>query len=93
MIKLDIKPKAVKFIKLLPPKHKKQIKNYILNLQNNPTPHDAKNLIGFNPYLRADCGEYRLIYKFDSKKKLITIVLIGKRNGDEIYKHFKRLIK
>jgi mRNA interferase RelE/StbE len=92
MIKLDLKPRALKFIKSLPKKHKRQIKNYILRLQENPFPHDAKLLIGYNPYLRADCGEYRIIYKFDTKKELVTVVLIGKRNGDEVYRHFKRMV-
>jgi len=92
MIKLDLKPKALKFIKTLPKKHKRQIKNYILRLQNNPLPHDARPLSGYNPYLRADCGEYRIIYKINSKKDFVTIILVGKRNGGEVYKQFKRMV-
>lgn len=92
MIKLDLKPKALKFIKTLPKKHNRQIKNYILGLQVNPLPHDARPLRGFNPYLRADCGEYRIIYKNNPKQNLVTIVLVGKRNGDEVYRQFKRMV-
>lgn len=87
---LDLKPKAKKFIEQLPLKHQRQIKNYILALQNNPQPHDARPLIGYAPYLRTDVGEYRIIYKHEKSKNLITIVLVGKRNGDEIYRIAKR---
>ncbi len=42
MPKIDLKPKAKKFIESLPPKHKRQVKDHILSLANNPKPHDAK---------------------------------------------------
>jgi mRNA interferase RelE/StbE len=90
MINIAIKPKVKKFIKLLPLKHQRQVKNRILKLQENPTPHDAKYLIGYNPYLRIDVGEYRVIYKFNAKRKFVTVVLAGKRNDGEVYKKFKR---
>lgn len=93
MPKLDLKPRTVKFIFSLPPKHKQQIKNYILNLGQNPLPSDSKKLIGYDPYLRADAGEYRIIYRYDQLADLVTIILIGKRNGDEVYKQIKRILK
>ena len=65
----------------------------MLKLQKNPAPHDSKQLVGYNPYLRVDVGEYRVIYKFDSKVELITIVLIGKRNDSAVYRKFKRIDK
>lgn len=90
MISIDLKPKAKKFIQTLPPKHKLQIKNAILSLQNNPAPHDAKKLLGYENYRRVDIGEYRIIYRYENKKNLLTIVLIGKRNDGEIYRIAKR---
>lgn len=92
MIEIDTKSRATKFIKTLPKKHRRQIKDYILKFQKQPVPHDSKHLTGYKPYMRADCGEYRIIYRFDNKKDLVTIVLIGKRNGDEVYKRFKQLV-
>jgi len=92
MIKLDIKPKAKKFIALLPPKQMRQIKDRILKLQKQPLPHDAKHLRGYNPYIRVDAGEYRIIYRLEAEK-LLTIVLVGKRNDDEVYRKFKRIYK
>jgi mRNA interferase RelE/StbE len=90
---LDLKPKAKKFIKTLSPKHKRQIKDYILSLQENPTPHDARKLIGYEDYTRADIGEYRIVYKYEHKKDLITVVLIGKRNDNQIYRIAKKSLK
>ena len=92
MVLLDLKPRAVKFIKTLPPKHKPQIKNYILSLQKNPTPQDVRPLIGYAPYMRADVGEYRIVYKHEPKKNLITVVVVGKRNDGAIYRIAKRVL-
>ena len=93
MIVIDLKVKAKKFIQLLPPKHKRQIKDRILELQDDPMPHDSKKLLGYENYNRIDIGEYRIIYRYEGKKDLVTIVLIGNRNDDEIYRIAKRTLK
>lgn len=93
MTKIDLKPKAKKFIETLPPKHKKQVKNCILSLQNNTRPHDAKKLIGYENYMRVDIGEYRIIYRCENQKDTVIVVLVGKRNDDEIYRIAKRILK
>jgi mRNA interferase RelE/StbE len=90
---IDLKPKTKKFIKSLPPKHKRQVKDCILSLQDNPNPHDAKKLIGYENYTRVDIGEYRVIYRYESGKDKVTVVLIGKRNDDEVYRVAKRTLK
>lgn len=68
MIRLDLKQRVVKYIKTLPPKHQRQIKNYILSLQKEAFPHDVKSLNGYENYVRADVGEYRIIYRHENKK-------------------------
>lgn len=90
---INIKPKVTKFIKSLPPKQKRQIKDCILALQKNPTPHDARPLIGYESYNRVDIGEYRIIYRYESAKDEVVVVLVGKRNDDEIYRVAKRNLK
>lgn len=70
----------------MPTKHQRQIKDYILSLQDNPIPHDVKKLVGYENYLRADIGEYRIIYRYDFKKNLVTVVLAGNRNDNQIYR-------
>ncbi len=92
MPKLDLKPRAKKFLESLPPKHKRQVKDHILSLADNPTPHDAKKLIGYENYLRTDIGEYRIIYRYEPNPNTIVVVLVGKRNGDEVYRIAKRLL-
>lgn len=92
MAKIDLKPRAKKFIESLPPKHKKQVKDHILSLVDNLIPHDAKKLIGYENYLRTDIGEYRIIYRYESKLAIVVVVLVGKRNGNEIYRIAKRFL-
>lgn len=90
---LYLKPKVKKFIQLLPPKHRRQVKDSILALGNNPNPHDAKPLSGYKPYLRVDIGEYRIIYRYDKSRDSVTISLVGKRNDGEVYRIMKRSLK
>jgi mRNA interferase RelE/StbE len=89
---LDLKLKAKKFIISLPPKHERQIKDRILELQKNPIPHDSKKLQGYEDYIRVDIGEYRIIYRYNKEKELITVILIGKRNDGEVYRIAKRTL-
>jgi mRNA interferase RelE/StbE len=39
-------------------------------------------------YYRADVGEYRIVYQVE--EQTLEILLIEKRNDDEIYKQLKR---
>lgn len=87
MRKIDIYPKAVRFLAIIPEKHKRQITSKIYQLAENPRPHDSKKLAGFI-HFSASCGEYRIIYKFT--EALIQVVIIGKRNDDEVYKQLTR---
>jgi mRNA interferase RelE/StbE len=92
MAKLDLKTRAMKFIQRLPKKHQRQIKDYILAMQKNPRPHDAAPLVGYAPYMRTDVGEYRIIFRYEEVEDLVVIVLVGKRNDDEVYRVAKRLL-
>jgi len=92
MVEIQIKPRVVKFIKTLPPKHKRQVKDYILKLANQPIPADSKQLKNHAPYLRGDIGEYRVIYRFDKSPDIVTVVLVGRRNDGDVYKRIKRII-
>ncbi len=93
MPSLDLKRKAKRFIEFLPPKHKRQVKDCVLSLQDNPFPHDSRKLVGYENYIRVDIGEYRIIYRYEEEKDLVVVVLIGKRNDDEIYRITKRNLK
>lgn len=87
MRKLDMSRDAYKFLVDLDAKQYKQVANKMLALMVDATPADANSLKGYD-YRRVDSGEYRVVYKFDAET--IYVVLIGKRNGDEVYEKLKR---
>ena len=52
-------------------------------------PQDSIALQGkLRQFRRVDVGEYRIIYHF--KDDVLFIVVIGKRNDDDIYRRMKR---
>lgn len=72
----------------LPSKHFKQVVSRVLGLVNDPQPPDSKKLQGYENLMRVDSGEYRIIYSFT--EEVVDIVLIGKRNDDEVYRQLER---
>ncbi len=88
---IDFSTESEKYLRKLPNKISSQILKKILSLPEQPFPQDSKQLKGNSKDLnyRVDSGEYRIIYRLIDNN--IYIVLIGKRNDDEIYKKFKRL--
>ena len=90
MLRIKLSRRAVKFIGGLPAKQKKQITTSILELSKNPHPHDSTQLKGLKLYRRKDVGEYRIIY-FVEGDVILIVVLVGKRNDDDVYKQLKRL--
>jgi len=89
---LILEKRVIKFIKTLPPKHQSQVKKYILGLGQTPVPHDSQMLKNYEPYRRGDSGEYRIVYRVDESIKTIYIILVGKRNGGEVYKTLKGVL-
>ncbi|MCX6103978.1 MAG: type II toxin-antitoxin system RelE/ParE family toxin [Proteobacteria bacterium] len=90
MLKIELTKWANKFIDSLPAKQKRQITFKILELLENPQPHDSIQMKGIPQYRRTSIGEYRIIYHGQENVVLI-IVLLGKRNDDDVYKQLKRL--
>jgi mRNA interferase RelE/StbE len=90
MLKIDLSKRAVKFIDSLPAKQKKQITTKIIELSNNPEPHDSIQIKGYSQFRRTSVGEYRIIYSVVNKV-LLVVVLVGRRNDDDVYKQLKRL--
>ncbi len=43
-------------------------------------------------FLRVDSGEYRIIYQLNTAN-VLEILIIGKRNDDEVYRQFKQAKK
>jgi mRNA interferase RelE/StbE len=92
MAKLDGLEAVLDFLKGLQPKIAAQIAKKTLSLNVDPLPNDSKQLKGYPGYYRVDSGEYRIVYRFNSEEDLVEIILVGKRNDDEVYKQLERLL-
>jgi len=88
MLKIKISKDAAKFIKKLPAKNQQQIALKIQEIRRDSGSHDSKKLQGAL-YLRADVGEYRIIYEIEGGV-LLLIVLVGKRNDGDVYRKMSR---
>jgi len=92
MKQLQITKQALKFLKELDAKQHKQVASAVFGLLANSVPHDSSQLKGVETGdRRLDVGEYRVIYV--DHEDFVEVLLIGKRNGDEIYKLWERLRK
>jgi mRNA interferase RelE/StbE len=92
MAKLDGLETVLDFLKGLQPKIAAQISKKVMSLNVDPLPTDHKELTGYAGYYRVDSGEYRIVYRFDVNADLVEVILVGKRNDDEVYKQLKRLL-
>lgn len=93
MAKLDGLQTVLDFLNGLQPKIAAQIAKKTLSLNVEPLPIDSKQLKGYPHYYRVDCGEYRIIYLYKSEEDLVQVILIAKRNDDEVYKKLARLLR
>jgi len=82
-LKLLVSKRAYTFLDKLPPKQFWQVLRKVLALLEDPRPHDTEQLKGY-PFLRNDVAEYRIVH--DLQGDTLKLILVGKRNNDEIYK-------
>jgi mRNA interferase RelE/StbE len=90
MAKLDGLEAVLDFLKGLQPKIAAGVAKKTLSLNIDPLPTDSKQLKGYPGYYRVDSGEYRIVYRFKPKEDLVEVILVGKRNDDEVYKKLDR---
>ena len=88
MRKLDINRDALKFLSDLQAKQYRQVVQKLFGLLADAHPNDSSQLKG-SEFWRADIGEYRIVYRFDNAT--VYVVVIGKRNDDEVYRKLERL--
>jgi mRNA interferase RelE/StbE len=91
MTKLDGLKSVLDCLAGLQPKHAGQIARKIIALGEHPIPSDSQSLKGYADLRRIDIGEYRIVYSYNEKNDLVEIILVGKRNDDEIYRRLKRM--
>lgn len=85
MYQIILSKNSEKFLRKIQTKHAKQIAVKIKSLSIDINQHDDKKLKGLlKDFYRVDVGEFRIIYRFDDTS--IYIVLVGKRNDNEVYR-------
>lgn len=89
MLRLNLSKDAARFIAAIDRKHAGQIFLRIIGLMENPRAQDVRDLKGTDTACwRADVGEFRVIFTVEGDE--LRVILIGKRNDDEIYKTMSR---
>ena len=91
MLKIDLSRDAARFLKKIPAGHSRQIAERILALTRDPDSLPSVELKGYAPWRRAKSGEYRIIYNVEDGT--LFVLLIGKRNDDEVYQLLKRSLR
>ncbi|WP_414526962.1 type II toxin-antitoxin system RelE family toxin [Nodularia chucula] len=90
MARLDGLATVLDFLNGLQPKIAAQIAKKVLALNIEPLPTDSEKLSGYEGFYRVDSGEYRIIYRYFPDQNLVEVILVGKRNDDDVYKRLKR---
>ncbi|WP_413171936.1 type II toxin-antitoxin system RelE family toxin [Anabaena azotica] len=92
MARLDGLATVLDFLNGLQPKIAAQIAKKVLGLNVEPLPNDSKQLSGYKDFYRVYSGEYRIVYRYFPEQDLVEVILVGKRNDDDVYKKLDRLI-
>lgn len=79
MYKVDVGPKAGKFIRKQDKPIQQQIIRKLRELEKDPRPHDCKQLQGKTDLYRVRTGDYRIIYTIKDNQLLVLVVQIGHR--------------
>jgi mRNA interferase RelE/StbE len=88
MLKVNLSKASVKFLKTLPAKEGQQCALKIQELRKTSMSQDVKKLKAY-PYYRCASGEFRIV--FEIQKDTLEIILVDKRNDDQVYKKLKRM--
>jgi mRNA interferase RelE/StbE len=87
---LSMTKQAQKALAELDAKQYRQVGSAVFGLLSNPAPHDSRPMKGAQRgECRVDVGEYRIIYSVSEDR--IEVLVIGKRNDDEVYKIWERM--
>ena len=89
--RIEIRPAAAEFISALTGKDLSLVSEKIGALANYPVPPTAKRLQGYSEYLRIRAGDYRIIYRVDNDRVVVTVVTVGHRK--DIYDKLPALLK
>lgn len=76
---VDIAPAAQRDVKRLPPEVVRKVDAAILELEQNPRPHECTKLEGSEDEYRVRVGDYRILYVIDDKARLVTVARVRHR--------------
>ena len=82
--RIVLKPSIAKDIRGIPKPVVERIFDAIEKLGDDPLPNGVVKLEGADKTFRIRIGEFRVIYEFDSKRKVVDILYV--RNRREAYK-------
>lgn len=80
---ITTKPSALKEIKALPKEVQERLVRKIDSLAENPWPRDVKKLKGGRDVYRIAVGDYRVVYRINSKERLLIVERV--RHRREVY--------
>ena len=84
MFEIKLDKQSERFFSKCPNEIFMRISNKLDALKENPVPHDAKRVLGYElPTFRIRIGKYRALYRLNYKDKIIVVVKIDKR--DKVY--------
>jgi mRNA interferase RelE/StbE len=78
---VDLARKPKKEIKKFPKKDRERILDILYTFTNNPYSGDAFKMEGYENRWRRRVGSYRILYKIDANKKLVTVIEIKRRTS------------
>jgi len=78
---LEYTPAASRQLAKLDKGAQARLKPKIKILSENPRPHGARKLQGFDNIYRIRVGDYRILYEIDDNILLVLIVEVGHRGG------------
>jgi len=91
MKSLKMTNQAAKFLASLDAKQYRQVGQKVFSLMQNSEPPDSAGLVGAKDgERRVDSGEYRIIYTASETE--VDVRVIGKRNDDEVYRIWQRML-
>lgn len=77
---VELKPKAVKFLKSIPKEDKQRIENRLLDISKNPRNEHVIKLSGKEPeQYRARQGQYRILFIIIDHKLVVEVIDIVNR--------------
>jgi mRNA interferase RelE/StbE len=77
--RVELLPSAAKELASLPREVQRRLARRIDLLAENPRPQGSKMLHGPDKLVRSRVGDYRILYRIEATRRVVSIVKIGHR--------------